>query len=75
MTKTDQIVNALLARGFVEIQSRSGKYREFVKDGKENHYFVGSHGALRVGHCASQSRSLEHIVPSLLNHLTLTTGR
>jgi hypothetical protein len=49
-----------------EVPCKSGKYRQFVLEGFENAYFVGSKGAVRFGKCASKSVSISHkVVPDI----------
>ena len=60
-TKRDTIIEALLAQGFTEIQSRS-KYRTFQypDSSRDDKVFVGKAGAVRFGRVASKSVSLSH---------------
>lgn len=55
MTKTEQLIRGLLASGYKETSSRSGKYRTFHKEGARFAYlFVGKSAALR-GSTANRS--------------------
>lgn len=56
LTYEQRLVAALLKRGYTEDQANKSRYRAFVKDGRK--VFVGQYGALRVGECASRSRSI-----------------
>jgi hypothetical protein len=61
-TLTDRVVRFFEdAWGMKEVDCRSGKYRQFVGEGLENAYFVGSKGAVRYGTCASKSVSISHL--------------
>ena len=61
-TKTDKIVEILLAKGCKEIESKSRKYRKFERPEKTDYYFVGKNGALRVGKNIGDSVSLTRFV-------------
>jgi hypothetical protein len=66
-SKTEQIISVLKAKGSIEIESKSRKYRTFTYPGtQEKFYFVGKSAALRVGRTSSDSISLEMLVPRLL---------
>lgn len=56
-TQQERLAEALVKRGFREVQGRSTKFRSFTKDDKL-FYFVGKAGALRKG--ASVSDSFSH---------------
>lgn len=58
MTLQERICKAIKRRGYIEISSRSRKYREFRKEGAPLGYFVGKCGALRRGRIASKTVSL-----------------
>lgn len=61
MTKTEKTIRGLLAVGFREVNTTSGKYRAFYKmdsDGKDRYYFVGRSGALRFCRTNTVSRSV-----------------
>jgi hypothetical protein len=59
MTKTEKIVNELIKRGCTEvIPSKSSKYRQFKISHREEFYWVGRSGALRVGKNSSHSMSI-----------------
>ena len=55
--KADKVVEMLIFKGCWEIKSKS-HYRQFKIPGREDFYFVGRNGALRMGQCASDSVSL-----------------
>ncbi len=68
MTKQEQIAQALLRAGKVEVQSKTSKYRVFTRTSADEgnaetgpspatFYFVGNMGALRTGTCVSKSFS------------------
>ena len=54
-TQHDRLVWALQARGYRQVEARTGKYTVLTKEGfttnggKPAFYFVGPNGALRVG--------------------------
>jgi hypothetical protein len=55
-TQQDRLAEALINRGFREVQGRSKKFRTFTKDDKM-FYFVGKAGALRRGATLTDSFS------------------
>lgn len=57
-TKAEKIIQELLKWGCKEVASKSRKYRQFKRPNFDNYYFVGRHGALRVGKTVSNSVSL-----------------
>jgi hypothetical protein len=67
-TLTDSVVRYLEERlDMKEVECRSGKYRQFEKDGSDP-FFVGTKGAVRTGKCASKSISVSHLIqPALKN--------
>jgi hypothetical protein len=63
MKYQERLIAGLLALGFTACPSRSGKYQAFNrneldKENRDVYLFVGSSGALRKGHCASDSFSI-----------------
>jgi len=58
-TYKERLTAGLLALGWREVNTASGKYTAFT-DGKAGTpiLYVGNAGALRVGSCASQSHSI-----------------
>ena len=55
----DQIVSSLEKRGSHVVQGRSKKYTTMTHPRSPAlHYFVGHHGALRVGHTVASSVSI-----------------
>ena len=63
MTKTEKLIRGILAHGYVEVISRSGKYRTFYsnKDGVRFRFlFVGKSAAVRASanHYSSHSFAL-----------------
>lgn len=62
-TKTEKVIAYLLAKGSVELPSRSAKYRTFTRFDRQSDklYFVGKAGALRTGTCVSNSISVTGI--------------
>lgn len=63
MKYQERLIVGLLAMGFKPAEHRSGKYKaffrsEFDRDNRKVYYFVGPSGALRKGHCASDSFSI-----------------
>jgi len=65
--KRDKIADALAERGCIEVESRSRKYKQFMIPGRDNFYFVGKSGALRVGKTISNSISLTHVTEKIFN--------
>lgn len=59
-TKRDIIIEALVEKqGCIEMECKSGKYRQFNRPGIEDSYiFVGRSGAVRVGRIATKSQSI-----------------
>lgn len=60
MTKQEAIIRALGLRGFIEIDSKSRKYRTLAHPAGGNLYFIGKAGAVRVGKNSSTSYSISH---------------
>jgi hypothetical protein len=52
-----------------EVPCRSGKYRQFEKEGNScDPFYVGTKGAVRTGKCATKSISVSHLVhPAVKN--------
>lgn len=71
-----RLVAGLVALGWTEERGVTRKYRVFTKGNPENRFFVGPSGALRLGKCATDSRSAG--CPSGFQskawHLILTAG-
>jgi hypothetical protein len=65
-TVQNKICDALKAKGFQEVVSKSKKYRTFDKGNNNGFYFVGKKGAFRSGDCASKSHSLLGIATKIL---------
>jgi len=65
-TKREQLVNALISNGAVEVESRTRKYLTFQFPNGRLLYFVGKSGALRCGKCASQSFSVSEVAKAKL---------
>jgi len=62
-TIQERLTTGLLAMGFEAHPGKSGKYHAFYrneldKQGRHVYLFIGSNGALRKGHCASDSYSI-----------------
>lgn len=83
MTFQDRIIIGLREQGYTEDKDERSRYRSFFKTGKVTKegdlikYFVGSHGALRVGTCASKARSIGdpgHITPRYADFLSHTNA-
>jgi len=67
ITIQDRVADFLQAKGRAEVHySGSHKYRQFTRstdsEGKPTYYFLGKMGAVRIGRCASKSRSVTEIV-------------
>ena len=64
----EKVIDYLTEKGLVEIESKSGKYRTFMKKNDINayHYFVGKKGAVRVGKCSSKSISITRKIHGLI---------
>ena len=60
MNKRERIVKFLLEKGCIEVVCRSKKYRQFLRPGRSDYYFVGRNGALRAGKNISESISLTY---------------
>lgn len=61
MSKTEALLAFVLDKGFVEIPSKSNKYRTFGHPSFEWRYFIGKRGALRKGRNVSSS------IPTILD--------
>ena len=65
MTKQEKVVKLLTDNGCKEVESRSGKYRTFERNGGPvdcPFWFVGKKGALRTGRNSSSSYSMERLL-------------
>ena len=61
MTKREQLIKGLEAEGWTRDQWDRSRYDAFVHPQVQGRkMFVGENGALRTGHCASESVSLSH---------------
>ena len=66
MTRQEKIIRALAGRGFVEVTSKSRKYRTLAHPTSPKFYFVGKNGAVRVGATSSGSVSLTSAYADIL---------
>lgn len=62
MTKQEQIVKMLEAKGCRPVRSTSVKYLKFTRPGSDTFYWVGKNGALRAGKTVADSISLTGMV-------------
>ncbi len=58
-TIKERLIAGLTARGYTPSVTGSGKYQAFKHPERRGLLFVGKSGALRVGHTASGSSSLQ----------------
>ncbi len=65
MTKAEKTIDWLISKGYKEIQSNSKKYRKFTHTKPDRFFFVGKHGALRVGRNISESISITDRIQAL----------
>ncbi len=65
-TQQEKVIEYLTKKGFVELKSRSGKYRRFSSSHEGQYYFIGRKGAVRVGRCASNSFSITERIKALI---------
>ena len=69
-TQQDKIIKWFLSIGFTEMESRSGKYRQFKKainwPTHDYSYFVGRKGAIRAGKNISSSFSITNRIKQLM---------
>ena len=57
MTKTEKLIIGAEKLGWKKVESKSGKYKTFEKDGY-NKLFIGRKGAIRYGKNSSSSRNV-----------------
>lgn len=58
-TYAERLIAGLLALGWqLDTRNGSAKYTAFTKPTTANKAFVGPHGALRIGECATRSYSI-----------------
>lgn len=65
-TLADKVIDFLIEKGMKEVPSKSRKYRTFSPPNRDDFYFVGKKGAVRVGKTSSKSFSISDKIHSLI---------